>query len=73
MRLKWSISKTDRHGDVISIKSGPWIIAKQGLAEVTYMLTHDADGIVGFFLTNIEARQHAEHAASYTKERKNVG
>ena len=58
--MKWQIAKTDSEG-VRAIKSGPYMIAKQGRAEVTYMLTRaDLLHALGWFSTKDEAQEAAE-------------
>lgn len=61
--MKWQIAKTDADG-VRAIKSGPYVIAKQGIKEVTYMLTHaEQPHALGWFATSEEAKQAAEDDA----------
>ena len=61
--MKWQIAKTDADG-VRAIKSGPYVIAKQGIKEVTYMLSRtDQPLALGWFASKEEAMQAAEDDA----------
>ena len=58
--MKWQIAKKDADG-VRAIKSGPYVIAKQGQIEVSYMLTRaDLPNALGWFATKEEAMEAAE-------------
>ena len=71
-RLKWEIHVKDAYGTVRCIKSGPWLIAKQGEIEVTYMLTHKDSKVMAFFTNREDAMQAAEDEAAFLgKEKQN--
>lgn len=61
--MKWEIARKDESG-IRAIKSGLYVIAKQGAVEVTYMLSRtDQPLALGWFASKEEAMQAAEDDA----------